>query len=73
MAESFRAHPASPPQPAPGAAAAAWDEMTDPRGQVRPHWQSLYAKILRWSSVERQSMAAAAARMIAALGATFSV
>ena len=73
MAESFRIRPASPPQPVAGAEVPAWDEMSDPRGQVRPHWQSLGLKILRWSSEERGSIAAAAARMIADLGTTFNV
>ncbi|RYD37590.1 MAG: circularly permuted type 2 ATP-grasp protein, partial [Verrucomicrobiaceae bacterium] len=47
--------------------------MTDDRGQVRAHWQSLHAKIQRWSGDERNSLAAAASRMIADLGTTFNV
>ena len=73
MAESFRTHPASSPQPPAGAAVPVWDEMVDARGQVRPHWQNLSVKIQRWSADERHSIAAAAARMIADLGTTFNV
>ena len=47
--------------------------MNDARGHVRPHWQSLGVKIQRWSSEERNSIAAAAARMITDLGTTFNV
>ena len=72
MADSFRAHPASPPLHA-GAAAPVWDEMVDARGQVRQHWQSLSVKIQRWSADERHSIAAAACRMITDLGTTFNV
>ncbi|GAA5117318.1 circularly permuted type 2 ATP-grasp protein [Luteolibacter yonseiensis] len=47
--------------------------MTDPRGQVRPHWQGLSGKIQRWSSEERASISASASRMIEDLGTTFNV
>lgn len=73
MAESFRSNPASSPQPVAEPAVTAWDEMTDARGQVRPHWQNLSVKIQRWTSEERQSIAASASRMIADLGTTFNV
>jgi uncharacterized circularly permuted ATP-grasp superfamily protein/uncharacterized alpha-E superfamily protein len=73
MADSFRTHPVSSPQPVAEAAVNAWDEMTDSRGQVRPHWQNLSVKIQRWSSEERHSISASAARMIADLGTTFNV
>lgn len=74
MAESFRTQfQASTPQPAAGAVAPVWDEMTDARGQVRPHWQSLSVKIQRWNTEERNSISASATRMIADLGTTFNV
>ncbi len=47
--------------------------MTDSRGLVRPHWQGLSSKILRWGPEERGSIAAAANRMIEDLGTTFNV
>lgn len=71
MAESFRTQSTSPPVL--GAGGPVWDEMSDPRGQVRPHWFSMGQKIQRWSTEERGSIAAAAARMIADLGTTFNV
>jgi uncharacterized circularly permuted ATP-grasp superfamily protein/uncharacterized alpha-E superfamily protein len=74
MADSFRSqNQAASPQPPAAAAAPAWDEMTDPRGQVRPHWQGLSVKIQRWSSEERNSISASARRMIDDLGTTFNV
>ena len=74
MADSFRIIPtASSQQPTVGAAVPVWDEMSDSRGQVRPHWQNLSVKIQRWSSDERHSLASAAGRMIADLGTTFNV
>ncbi|RYD48899.1 MAG: molybdopterin oxidoreductase, partial [Verrucomicrobiaceae bacterium] len=73
MADSFRITPAPSPQQAAETATAAWDEMTDQRGQVRPHWQNLSVKIQRWSTEERHSIASSAARMIADLGTTFNV
>lgn len=73
MADSFRITPASSPQPVAEPAVAAWDEMNDARGQVRPHWQNLSVKIQRWSSEERHSIASSASRMIADLGTTFNV
>ena len=65
QASSLQAAAVEPP--------AVWHEMNDARGQVRPHWQSLGVKIQRWSSDERNSINAAAARMIADLGTTFNV
>ncbi len=73
MAESFRIPPTSSPPSSAGAAVPVWDEMSDGRGQVRPHWQNLSGKLQRWSTEERQSIAAAATRMIADLGTTFNV
>jgi uncharacterized circularly permuted ATP-grasp superfamily protein/uncharacterized alpha-E superfamily protein len=73
MADPFRSNPLSSPQLFAEAMAPAWDEMTDARGQVRPHWQNLSVKINRWSSEERHSLAASASRMIADLGTTFNV
>jgi uncharacterized circularly permuted ATP-grasp superfamily protein/uncharacterized alpha-E superfamily protein len=71
MADSFR--PQNPSPPVLGAGGPVWDEMSDPRGQIRPHWLSMGKKIHRWSTEERGSIAAAAARMIADLGTTFNV
>ncbi len=74
MADSFRSQfQASSPQPVSGESVAVWDEMTDSRGQIRPHWQGLSVKIQRWSSEERHSITASANRMIADLGTTFNV
>lgn len=73
MAESFRTHPLSSPQPSAGAAVPVWDEMIDASGQIRPHWQNLSVRIQRWSADERHSIAAAASRMSADLGTTFNV
>lgn len=74
MADSFLSqNQATSPQPPAAAAAPAWDEMTDPRGQVRSHWQSLSVKIQRWNSEERNSIFASARRMIDDLGTTFNV
>ncbi len=75
MAESFRFHqPLSAAQASPELAAGiAWDEMNDARGETRPHWHGLSQKIHRWSAEERNSMAAAASRMIEDLGTTFNV
>lgn len=74
MADSFRSqNQATSPQPPAAAQVFAWDEMTDPRGQVRLHWQSLSVKIQRWSSEERNSISASASRMIDDLGTTFNV
>lgn len=74
MAESFRSQfQASSPPIAAGDPAPVWHEMNDARGQMRPHWQSLGVKIQRWSSEERATLTAAAARMIADLGTTFNV
>ena len=71
MADSFR--PQTPSPPVLGAGGPVWDEMSDPRGQIRPHWFSMGQKIQLWSTEERGSIAAAAARMIADLGTTFNV
>ncbi len=73
MAESFRTNPAQAQQQSMAVVPTAWDEMTDPRGLVRPHWQSLSAKILRWGPEDRASIASASARMIEDLGTTFNV
>jgi uncharacterized circularly permuted ATP-grasp superfamily protein/uncharacterized alpha-E superfamily protein len=62
-----------PPPPPGGGAGAAWDEMTDPKGGFRPHWQEISQKIYRWSTEERNSLAAAGRRMIEDLGTTFNV
>ncbi len=70
MAEVSRNPPAPSP---PTGAGSVWKEMTDSRGQIRPHWHSLGLKIQRWSIEERQSISAAAGRMIADLGTTFNV
>ncbi len=51
----------------------AWDEMTDSGGDYRPHWQGISQKIHRWSAEERNSISAAASRMIEDLGTTFNV
>ena len=66
MADSFSPQTTSPPVL--GAGGPVWDEMSDPRGQIRPHWFSMGQKIQLWSTEERGSIAAAAARMIADLG-----
>ncbi len=55
------------------AGGAVWDEMTDARGQVRPHWQILGQQLQRWSSGERRALSSASARMIAGLGTTYNV
>lgn len=74
MAESSRSHnQATPPQPPAVASNVAWDEMTDPLGQVGPHWQGLSSKIQRWTSEERNTISASASRMIEDLGTTFNV
>jgi uncharacterized circularly permuted ATP-grasp superfamily protein/uncharacterized alpha-E superfamily protein len=72
MPDSFRSNFISSQQSSAGQAGV-WDEMSEPTGQVRPHWQSLAVKIQRWSSEERHGISAAAARMIADLGTTFNV
>jgi uncharacterized circularly permuted ATP-grasp superfamily protein len=71
MADSFSPQITSPPIL--GAGGPVWDEMSDSRGQIRPHWLSMGQKIQRWSTEERGSIAASAARMIADLGTTFNV
>ena len=74
MADSFRPNPTSSPQSATAAGGGGvWDEMLDGRGLVRPHWQALSAKILRWGAEERSSISTAAGRMIEDLGTTFNV
>ena len=75
MAESIRFNQQmSSAQASPEVAlSAAWDEMSDARGDYRPHWQGLSQKIHRWSSEERNSISAAAIRMIEDLGTTFNV
>lgn len=50
-----------------------WDEMCDVHGATRPHWHGLSQKIHRWSSEERNTISAAASRMIEDLGTTFNV
>ncbi len=74
MAESPRFQPALSSQPATSAGGAGvWDEMTDSKGGIRPHWQGLNGKINRWGPEERTSIATSAARMIEDLGTTFNV
>ncbi len=74
MAESFRLNQQSSSIPATSEVpAVAWDEMSDVRGEYRPHWHGLSQKIHRWSSEERNSIAGAASRMIEDLGTTFNV
>ncbi len=51
----------------------AWDEMTDPKGGFRAHWQGISQMIHRWSAEERNALAAAGSRMIEDLGTTFNV
>lgn len=72
MAESPRPSPSLPPLRA-GATGAAWNEMSDFSGQIRPHWQQLGNRINRWTVEERASIAASAERMIEDLGTTFNV
>ncbi len=62
---------AGPATPTP--AGVAWDEMNDVSGDYRRHWQGMAQTIQRWSSEERNSLAAAASRMIEDLGTTFNV
>jgi uncharacterized circularly permuted ATP-grasp superfamily protein/uncharacterized alpha-E superfamily protein len=50
-----------------------WNEMTDSRGLLRPHWKSFGQKIQHWNSDERHAIAAAASGMIADLGTTYNV
>ncbi|MES2657835.1 MAG: circularly permuted type 2 ATP-grasp protein [Verrucomicrobiota bacterium] len=74
MADSIRLNQQmSSAQASPEVAAAVWDEMSDARGEYRPHWHGLSQKIHRWSAEERNSISASANRMIEDLGTTFNV
>lgn len=73
MADSPRTHFTPSPQPIAGPVMAAWDEMSDTRGETRHHWREVQQMIHRWGAEERSAMGASAARMIADLGTTFNV
>jgi uncharacterized circularly permuted ATP-grasp superfamily protein/uncharacterized alpha-E superfamily protein len=73
MADSFRPLMTASQQQSANVPSPAWDEMNDPRGQIRSHWQSLGVKIQRWNAEERHAIGAAAAGMIADLGTTYNV
>lgn len=74
MADRFRGNQQSSAAPVrPELPPAVWDEMSDARGEYRPHWHGLSQKIHRWSSEERNTISTAASRMIEDLGTTFNV
>ncbi|MFT3990339.1 MAG: circularly permuted type 2 ATP-grasp protein [Luteolibacter sp.] len=56
-----------------GAVTPAWNEMLDRQGRLRPIWQSLSAKISRWTVEERSLLATSAGKMLEDLGTTFNV
>jgi uncharacterized circularly permuted ATP-grasp superfamily protein/uncharacterized alpha-E superfamily protein len=72
MAESQRSS-ITPPPLRTGVTGVAWNEMTDPAGLNRHHWQSLANRIHRWTGDEKAALSAAATRMIEDLGTTFNV
>jgi len=65
--------------PATGAAVAespvggAWSELLDSQGRVRPCWAEMHAKIQRWTTDDRRSLAEETGRMLDDLGTTFNV
>ncbi|MES2476395.1 MAG: circularly permuted type 2 ATP-grasp protein [Verrucomicrobiota bacterium] len=73
MAESSGFTQQSSSQSGGGGTVIAWDEMTDPKGGFRPHWQGMSQKIHRWSAEERNALLATGSRMIEDLGTTFNV
>ncbi|MCX8494984.1 MAG: circularly permuted type 2 ATP-grasp protein [Akkermansiaceae bacterium] len=73
MADRLTTHSPTPPKSTSESNVGAWDEMTTPDGKTRPIWKQLGRKIQQWSPTERESISAAASRMIADLGTTFNV
>ena len=75
MADGIRqvSQPSPQPQPAGAGKALAWHEMTDPAGVLRPHWNTLGARIAALHPDQRTTLAEAAERMIEDLGSTFNV
>lgn len=73
MAEGFRRVPQPLPQPAGAGKAAAWHEMTDPAGNLRPQWNELGERVAAMHPDQRRELAGAAERMIEDLGSTYNV